>query len=288
MKHISFLIAAFLSLIILLSVVDRRLSKASHGFCLHVIEAPIPGLPDRDLATPFPRELFSEPFYYLGRGAQSFVFESSDGSTVLKFYRYPSHLRRFCWIHHPFGYIFSQKRKQIKEHNIERLRLSFHSFFLAARSLRDETGVLYAHLQPTSHLEQKVQLIDKIGAVHTVSLDSVAFIVQKKGKPFLTVFKQELSKGNLDQCRLMIDSLIDMIMKRCHHRITDLDDMKHDNYGWLHQQAIHLDIGRFQEKESLKDPSEVREEILRVASPLLDYLSQTSPELHSHFLSKIS
>lgn len=266
---------------------DRRLWKASHGFCLHVIEAPIPSLPDCNPSLPFPKELLSQPFHYLGKGAQSFVFESADGTTVLKFYRYPSHLRRFPWAHHPFGYCFSSSRLLIKEHNLRRLKLSFHSFFLAAEPLKDETAVLYVHLQPTSHLQHRVELIDRIGVHYNLPLDTVAFIVQKKGTPFFSAFQQQFLQGDDQKCQQMIDALIEVIVRRCRYNITDLDNMANDNYGWLDDQAIHLDIGRFQEKEMLECPAEIRKEVVRVTAPLLDYLQKTSSELYSYFLQKV-
>lgn len=268
------------AVICFISFLDRKLLKANHGFCLHVIEAPIPSFPNPSLS--FPQELFNQPFHYLGKGAQSFVFESEDKKTVLKFYRFPSHLRRFPWTHHPFGYLFSTSRKNIKEHNLKRLELSFHSFFLAADPLVDETGVLYVHLQPTTTLEQKVHLIDKLGYHYEIPLDPIAFVVQKRGESFLPRFKKELKAGNQEICKQMLNSLIHVIGQRSKHHITDLDNMDNDNYGWLENKAIHLDIGRFQEKESIN----VKEEILRVSHPLVRYLSEASPELLNYFESQ--
>ncbi|MGH2612260.1 MAG: hypothetical protein ACRDFB_04335, partial [Rhabdochlamydiaceae bacterium] len=235
----------------------------------------------------FPRELFQQPFYYLGKGAQSFVFESADHQTVLKFYRFPSHLRRFSWTHHPLGYLFSSSRKNIKEHNLRRLELSFHSFFLAAQPLVNETAVLYVNLQPTVELHQKVHLVDRLGVHYDLPLDSVAFVVQKKGVSFLPKFKEELAQKNHDTCKQMLDGLIDVIRRRCEHNISDLDNMDNDNYGWLHHQAIHLDVGRFQEKECLSDPLKTQEEILRVTHPLTTYLLRAAPELHTYFLNRV-
>ncbi len=266
-----------------ISLLDRQLLKASHGFSLHVIEAPIPLLRDPNPSLDFPSEVFCEPFYYLGRGAQSFVFESEDKKTVLKFYRFPSHLRRFSWTHHPWGYLFSSSRKKTKAYNLKRLELSFHSFFLAAHLLEDETGVQYVHLQPTTHLCQKAHLIDRIGCHYHLPLDSVAFVVQKRGIPFLSHFKHQLEEGNREECKQMLVSLIDLIQHRCAYNISDLDNMDHDNYGWLNGQAIHLDIGRFQEKENLSHPLNTREEILRVTHPLTAYLLHHAPDLHAYF-----
>lgn len=272
----------FLPLIVFIffvSVLDRHLLKANHGFSLHVIEAPIPPLSDENPNLSFPRELFDQTFHYLGRGAQSFVFESEDKSAVIKFYRFPSHMRRFPWTHHPLGYLFSSSRKNIKEYNLRRLELSFHSFFLSAEPLIKETGVLYVHLKPTDNLQQKVRLMDRLGYRYDLPLDSMAFVIQKRGISFFARLKEEMARGNQQECKHMIDGLIALIQSRSAHKITDLDNMEHDNYGWLSGQAIHLDIGRFQEKESINS----LDEILRVTTPLEIYLSKTSPELHAYF-----
>lgn len=263
----------------LLSLLDRQSLKANHGFNLHVIEAPIPTLADRNPSLEFPRNLFNQPFRYLGRGAQSFVFESEDQKTVLKFYRFPSHLRRFPWTHHPFGYLFSSSRKNIKEYNLRRLELSFHSFFLAASPLAEETGVLYVHLAPTMNLQQKVHLIDQLGVHYELPLDPVAFVVQKRGVPFLSLFKEQLAQNKIETCKKMLNGLIEVIRNRCNHHITDLDNMDNDNYGWLEDRAIHLDIGRFQECESIN----AREEILRITHPLTSYLLEKAPDLYAYF-----
>jgi hypothetical protein len=278
-KHKILLFGALFVFIFLVGLFDRRCLKSNNGFSLHVIEAPFPALPDPNSSLPFPKELFDKPFHYLGKGAQSFVFESEDKQTVLKFYRFPSHLRRFPWVHHPLGYLFSTERKKIKEYNLKRLELSFHSFYLAAEPLIHETGVLYVHLQPTDNLQQKVHLIDRVGTHHNLPLDSLVFVVQKRGVSFLPLFKEELAKGNKERCKQMIDSLIDLIHRRCSHQITDLDNMEHDNYGWLDGKAIHLDIGRFHETDALN--AEV--EIARVAEPLTNFLAKASTELHDYF-----
>ncbi len=270
--------------IFLLSLLDRQSIKANHGFSLHVIEAPIPSLSDRNPSLEFPRDLFSQSYRYLGKGAQSFVFESEDLKTVLKFYRFPSHLRRFPWTHHPFGYLFSSSRKNIKEYNLRRLELSFHSFFLAATPLAKETGVLYVHLEPTTELQQKVHLMDRLGVHYELPLDPIAFVVQKRGVSFLAHFKEQLAHNKLEACKQMLNGLIEVIQNRCNHHITDLDNMDNDNYGWLEDRAIHLDIGRFQECESI----DTREEILRITHPLTRYLSETAPDLHEYFLSQIN
>lgn len=276
-------VIALFTFVVLLSIADRKFFKESHGFSLHVIESPHLSINEPNPPLPFPQTVFSQPFHYLAKGAQSFVFESEDKTTVLKFYRFPSHLRRFPWAHHPLGYLFFPSRKTIQKHNIQRLELSFHSFQLAAQELSQETAVLYVHNTPTTTLHQKVHLIDRMGFHYHLPLDPLAFVVQKRGVPFLPRFKALLTSGHIAECKEMLNGLVDVIQKRCERKITDLDNMDNDNYGWLDGQAIHLDIGRFQECPSINP----RAEIMRITHPLTTYLEVASPELHTYFLSRL-
>ena len=51
---------------------------------------------------------------------------------------------------------------------------------------------------------------------------------------------------------------------------------------------MHLDIGRFSQKEEVKNPRAYQQEILHVTSPLSKYLQKNSPELFRYYQEKIS
>jgi hypothetical protein len=277
----TFLIPLFI-FILLLTQVDRRYFKASKGFCLHFIDTPLTPNPAWDISSPFPDSIFDQPFTYLDKGAQSFVFESQDQKYVLKLYKFPSHMRRFST--HPLGYLFSQKRKVIKEHNKERFLLSYNSYFLAHQQLSQETATVYIHLNPTTHLKKHVQLIDNTGYTYSLSLDHFGFVLQQKGTSFIPTLQLAIEQHQIETAKKMIDSLIQLIKNRCSKGITDLDNIANDNYGWLDNHAIHLDIGRFTTQENI-NPSD---EVIRVTQPLSDYLKKTSPELFEYYKTQSS
>ncbi len=282
---ISFLMP-FCLLVCMLAKIDRIFFKANKGFCFHFIDRP---LTDSSWETEglFPAHLLSQPFSYLGKGAQTFVFESQDKNYVLKFYKFPSHMRRFSWISHPFGYLFSPKRIALKEHNEKRFALSYMSYFLAFQQLQKESGVVYVHLHPTTHLRQTIQLKDKTGNTYQIPCDEIGFVLQRKGVPFVPLLQSALADSRIETAQQMIDSLLQLIVSRCSKGITDLDNMDHDNYGWSEGQAMHLDIGRFMINEEVKKPSVYQQEVVRVTSPLADYLQKKSPELFRYYQQKI-
>jgi len=270
-----------LTFLLLLFPMDRFFFKANGSFCLHFIAVkPSENTPWKtDL--PFP-DILQQSFSYLGKGAQSFVFESEDHDYVLKLYKFPSHMRKFGWTGHPFGYRFSPKRLALKDHNEKRLFLSYNSYFLALHDLQDETGVEYIHLTPTS-TGNSLSIIDKLGHHYKLPADDFGFVLQRKGKPFMPLFSATVEQGDTKTAEHMIDSLINLIASRCSKGITDLDNIDHDNYGWAHGKAIHLDIGRFTQSEKI----DIRAEVKRITQLLADYLQNTSPELLAYYERRI-
>ncbi len=266
---------------------DRFFFKRNHSFCLHFIEAPLTYNPAWDISAPFPEEAFSQPFYYLDKGAQSFVFASKDGEWVLKFYKFPSHMRTLSWLTRPFSYDQDPKRIRIKEHNIERFFLSFNSYLLAFRDLAEETGVAYVHLNPTAHLGKHLTIIDSLGVSYLLKLDSFSFILQRKAQDIFPVLDEAMSRGDMDTGKKIVEALISVIASRCQKGISDLDAMANTNYGWLEDRAVHIDVGRFVQNEKVKQPAACKEEVVRITQVFSDHLGKNYPELYSYYLTKI-
>jgi hypothetical protein len=257
---------------------DRACSKASHRFCLQFIDGP----PTSQLAWENPAPLppiLDQPFFYLGKGAQSFVFESADQEWVIKFYKFPAHLRRFDWLKHPLGDLFSKKNRQINVHNDRRFYRSFNSYFLAYHDLKEETGVTYIHLNPTPDLHKTLHVFDRAGTHFQIPLGRIGFIIQKKGEPFFPRLQKLLSQNKTEEAKQMIYSLFELIASRCKKGISDLDNMDHNNYGWDSGRAIHLDVGRFVRQDKL----DYHQELKRVTDPLKHFLEQKAPDLLTYY-----
>lgn len=265
--------------IFLLAKVDRIFFKANHSFSLHFIDVPPTYISLRTEGS-LPIGILDQSFSYLGKGGQVYVFESEDGNYVLKFNRFPARMRRFSYLWHPFKYIGSPKKIATEKQNHQRkIARSYLSYFLAYQYLQEETGVAYVHLHSTTHLQRKIHLRDKAGNHYQVNADNMGFVLQKKGKPFMPELQKALESNQTEKAHRMINSLFQIILSRCSKGITDRDTMQYDNYGWLEDRAMHLDIGRFTKKEELS----AQQEIIRVTSPLADFLKKNSPELFDYY-----
>lgn len=267
--------------------VDRFFLKKNSGFCLHYILSDAACNPAWKTTAPFPSDILAQSFTYLGKGSQTYVFESQDKQYVLKFYKFPSHMRKIGWLKHPFAYQTKGKRAHIKQHNIDRFHLSYTSYFLSWKELQKETGVLYVHLYPSNH-SFPLHLIDKLGMHYEVSAGEMGFILQRKASPLLATLQQAMASKDLNLSKKIIDELISVISSRCQKGISDLDAMHHNNYGWLDNQAIHIDVGRFVYDERVKTPEGCHQEIFRITQSLNDFLAQESPPLHHYYLTAIN
>ncbi len=218
-----------LSFIFFLYKLNGRFLKENDQFCIGHIFREIP----KRIKTEGPK------FHYLGKGHQSFVFESEDGTQVIKFYRYPSHLRAFSlkfWSH----------PKEI--YNIKKLHDSLESYKLAFSELKEDCGLLDSTFKSAT-------LIDKSGAKYTVSLDDTTCFMQKKAGKIFPV------KGD---ATLLFSSLIDLIKRRTEKGIVDLDPVLKKNYGVVDGKVILIDIGRLKRQKA-----DLNEQIEKIAEPLM-------------------
>ena len=232
-------------------------------------------------------DIFSQKFRYLTRGGQSAVFISADKNYVLKFYRFPSHLRPLGWIKHPFSYRFSKKRERIKQHNFEKLDITFQSFLLAYNELKEESGLLYVHLNPTTDLQFSVTLVDHLNNHYLVDLDRVAFVLQKKATGVFPTLHTLIKKGEKERAKRHLNSLVHLISTRCNKGIIDNDAILDQNYGFAGSEAIHVDIGRLARDTSINDQKKALNHAQTLFTTLSQWLKEESPELSNYFETRI-
>ena len=222
----------------------------------------------------------SQKYRYFGCGGQCFVFFSEDGRYTIKFfkqrrYKQPLYLRLL-----PF--LPEYKRK--KSHGFkDKMRRDFHSYKMAFEDLKDETGVVFVHLNPTDNLRKSLTIIDPLGCAHQIFLDNFDFIVQKRAEMVEERIKRLLAEGNYTEIKKSIRSMLDLILIRCKKGYHDTDPNVLTNCGFLDDRAIKIDIGHFVPKETMKDPSLYKKALLESALPFREWLGITSHSLETCF-----
>jgi hypothetical protein len=218
------------------------------------------------------KELFAQPFTYLARGKESFVFLSHDKKVVLKLLN--NHYNRRLRVLQFFPW---QKEKRAYLH--KKKQSVYQSYLLSFAQLKKETGLLYLHLHKTNHLQQKARIIDKLGIEHEVDLDQTGFILQKKAELAYPQLKFWIEKGDTLSAQQGICSLLSLLKKRFQKGLNDKDPLIRTNIGFIDGEAYFLDFGPFSKNPFAKTPEERKEEIEKITHSLKLWLSKEDPSL---------
>ncbi len=226
--------------------------------------------PDREVLT-----ILEQKFTYLGSGRQCFAFQSEDGKYVIKFLNHDRFsLPKLLQIFPLFPPLEAMRKKRMEKRH-KRIEAFFTSFALAYTQLKEESGLLFVQLVPKDHFTQPILLIDRIGYPHTVDLNKMEFILQKKGVPLYEVLAGHA--GNTEVIKKILHSFIQLIVNRISKNIIDDDLNVKGNIGILDGKAILMDIGRLFIDETLQDPEKFNRELLKS----IKFLRQDHPELLS-------
>lgn len=160
----SFLKFFLISLILFFVLPHFLLRKLTGRFSLCGISSQLEFNPAWETPRPSEEELsdlkrlFQQKFTYLDCGRQCFAFRSEDGKYVLKFFKLS--LRRL-----PDGLMYlplPNKLDQLREKTVafkkSKLKRDFDSYVLAYNELREETGLIFVHLNKTDFLNQTVTM----------------------------------------------------------------------------------------------------------------------------------
>ena len=214
------------------------------------------------------RSILDEPFTFLGKGGQSFVFASD--THVIKFFRL-SRLRLPLWLE--YFPLLAPYRLRIATEKREQLEKDFSSTLTAWKELPQETGLVFVHLNKTGFLQKRVTIVDKIGVAHTLEMDGMEFVIQKRAQLFYPHLEQQWRSGTLEKA---LSSFVALLKKRCALGVEDLDPNLKGNFGFVGSQAIQIDIGRFERADAGWDP---QAELERIVAPLKPWLEERDPAL---------
>ena len=283
----------FIALVLVVTFVkvDRMFYKRSGCFSERTLYSTLPSRPEWDLP-PLQKEeeklleeIIQQPFTYLGKGTQCFAFASADGKYVIKFHKFRSHMRKFPWLTHPFSYHLTERRRKIKKYTIEKLDRNFQSYMNSYFDLKEETGLLFLHLNRTNTLKKRVTLRDQAGGIHQIRLDDASFMIQKRASLIYPTLEDAIETGDLLHGKQLISQLIALIVESEKKGYRNEDPVLKRNYGYLSDRAIHIDVG-----DLVKHIGEEQliHSVTETTRPLLDFLEKKAPTLADHYLQEIN
>ena len=224
------------------------------------------------------KKILGQPYTYLAKGAQAFVFASQDGKYVIKFFRH-HHLNVPFWVRAlPFSWARHSHQKKAAK-----LTKDFASYKLAYDQFRPQTGLVFLHLNKTSHLNLTLDLIDKLSIHHPLALDQYEFLIQQRATLVYPTLEEMMQSGNPDQARQALSALVHLLAERMKLGIFDKDPDLNTNFGFIGTTPLQIDFGRYKARSPFFD----KQEIVRITDNLHQWLMSRYPELDNHLRQEI-
>ncbi len=233
------------------------------------------------------RSILNQPFHYLSKGAQSYVFLSEDQKYVIKFFKTCYYV--LPWWNRYFQLPLTrdvQKMNAMIKMNAK-LNRDFISHHIAFTELKEETGLVFLHLNKSHDLNQEITLFDKTGFRHRLNLDQMEFLVQKSAKLFYPSIEHCVQERGIDAAKKMISSLITLLRARCMKGVVDKDPNIETNFGVIGHQPVQIDTGRFKKNDSEKNPEVYQPELIRITDHFKQWLQSNYPELVIHLQEEV-
>jgi hypothetical protein len=220
-----------------------------------------------------------QKFHYLGCGGQCFAFGSDDGKYVLKFFKHR--------IRTPYSFLFNtalpgplnQIRLRKLDKALSKLNRDFSSYKIAYEELREETGLIYIHLNKGTALNQSVKIVDKLHIEHQIALDEVEFILQQKADLVHDHLRNLMQRGDEQKARKALHDILQVIVSRSQKGIYDEDAKIHRNFGFVGDKPIFIDVGRFTHDPSRKNPDVYKRDLATITRRLRSWLEENQPDL---------
>jgi hypothetical protein len=215
----------------------------------------------------------SQPYTHLGNGGQCFAFLSADGNYVIKFIKKKAFdLPR--WAAYLPAFIVQNKiaKREAKRNKV------FSAFTLSYDNLRDETGLLYVHVNQTH--DQKILNVEG----NAIPLDDVSFVVQRRADLAFHRIDALMGSGNVEGAKEAIFQLLQLNLELYQKGFRNRDANFRSNCGFDGDKAILIDVGRIVPSDTV----DIEKEIRRITPRFHRYLEQRHPELVPYFEQQVN
>jgi hypothetical protein len=266
----------------------------TRGFALYKIRADLPFNPEWETTSLSSEEkslvatALSQPYRFLDKGAQAYVFLSDDGRYVIKFFKLHA-LQPALWLRSIRLPFFMQKlwvQKLLEKR--QTLSKTFASYKIANEELKEETGLLYLHLNKTEGMHPELTIYDNIGIKHTVPLDKMQFLIQRRASLFLPHLEKMIQERGLIPAKKALSNLVHFLRVRNLKEIFDKDPDLLTNFAFLNDRIVQIDVGRFRKEPERKNPNIYYEEIVRITDEFNLWLKNHYPPLSDHLEQEIA
>lgn len=219
--------------------------------------------------------ILAQRFFYLANGKQMTAFASEDGNYVLKLFN-PMRPLKPNWYRHFSRWRQYSSLKWISREwfgKKARLKKLFLRNRLAYEKLKDETGLVYAHLKPSKKICHYIHITNKKGEIDVLCLEKTPFVLQKRAELVPERLRRLMKENDEEGLEQMKQALETLFARRIEEGITDRIQSLCNNYGFVGERAIQIDFGRIRYEPEM----EKREERARIMNGLNEWLTQNVP-----------
>ena len=281
MKHL----LKFVLLVALTTAGYLYYDKVTQGFRVHKIRSERPYCLEWDVPTsPEVRErlpaILAQTFTYLGKGAQSYAFLSSDKKTVLKFFK-QQHYRVDPWVEAMrFPPALNEYRLHKRQKKSERIDKLCNSFIIANQELQKQTAIFFLHFNNTQDEVGNVNFVDALGRNFELNLDNYQFALQSYAEePFYKRIVRLNNDGDNAAIKDAFRQVLGIIVSRYQQGIYEIDPAIGQNYSFAEKTLIHVDVGTYRRDPTVKNPQYIKDNLRYFTREIPRKLQKRAPEL---------
>lgn len=225
--------------------------RFTHSFHLNRCIAEIPYQASWEFPSLLTKEellqVFSQKFFFLARGSQSFVFTSEDGNFVLKLF------------------ILDSSKKILE------------SCKVASSYIPKKTGLVYAHLNLTNEDLPRLYLRGPAGKHSFIPLDQFRFALQQRVIPLSEELLRDYHEKSFSSFCQKVENVFSFIDWRSDQKIYNRDSRHISNFGFLGNELIEIDFGQY----TLCPEDKRKKEKNRFSRNLIQWMKKETPEWES-------
>lgn len=221
----------------------------------------------------------AQPYFYLSRGGQAFVFISQDQRYVIKFFKQSLFKAPFWATYLPLPFFLQRYKDKCVWKKVDKLARDFSSYRTAISQLKDYTGLVCVHLNKTSGKLKRLRIFDKLNISHFVDLDKTDFIIQRRAELTYDRIRRFMTSGQQKAAEQTIVAVLNLQLAICQEGFRDRDPNIRTNCGFVDEKPMKIDVGRFVPCATMRDPVFVAEHFARICTPFAKWLAECYPML---------
>jgi hypothetical protein len=225
-------------------------------------------------------EILSQKFTYYSKGSQAYVLISEDKQYILKFLKQQK-LHANSWLSRiPLSFNPYYQQRLFKE---SKARATFSACTTAFKELKEETGLIYVHINNAKDVNKKVVVFDKNGQKHIVDIDRTSFYVQKRAKLIYSRISELMHQGSVEEVKTIISSVFSLMDHLGKKGVVDNDPILRKNFGLINDTAVQIDVGKLRIDVERKYNGAHRKEVSSITHSFRVWLENNYPFLIEHF-----